>query len=374
MANRIWMALSLFLSVAAAPARALDTSLGPVAVTEIAAGLDEPWSIGFLPDGGFLVTERDGHMRRFGADGGAGQDLSGVPEVFAAGQGGLFDVLVPRDFAVTGEILLSYAKPAEGGGGTAIGTGRLGPEGIEDFRVLWAMPEISDSGRHFGGRLVEARDGTIFLTIGERGTGPEGMDAQDPGSHLGKIVRLNRDGSVPADNPDPAGPAPEVWSSGHRNSQGATLDAEGSLWVNAHGAQGGDEVDRIGRGLNYGWPVVTYGKDYDDSPIGEGTAKAGMEPPVHYWDPSIAPSGYMIYSGKLWPEWRGDHFIGSLKFDMISRLDPDTPGDLPGVGGWAEERLQSDETVRVRDIREAPDGSIWFLSVGNGAVYRMTPG
>jgi aldose sugar dehydrogenase len=365
--------LSALLAVLAGTAAALDTSQGQATVTEMASGLDEPWSIAFLPDGGFLVTERDGRLLRFGPDGGAKQNLPGVPEVYAEGQGGLFDVLIPRDFGVTGEVLLSYARAAQSGGGTAFGSGRLGADGIEDFRVIWAMPEISDSGRHFGGRLVEAADGTIFLTIGERGTGPEGLDAQDPASHLGKIVRLNRDGTVPGDNPFPDGPAPEVWSSGHRNPQGATLDAEGNLWVNAHGAQGGDEVDRIGRGLNYGWPIVTYGKDYDDSPIGEGTEMAGMEPPVHYWDPSIAPSGYMIYSGKLWPEWTGDHFIGSLKFDMISRLDPDRPGDLPGVGGWAEERLQSDETMRVRDVREAPDGSIWFLSVGNGAAYRMVP-
>ena len=371
---RIRSAFALIAAIlSAGPLQALDTALGPATVAEMASGLDEPWSLAFLPDGGFLVTERDGRLIRYGADGGVGQRLTGVPEVFAEGQGGLFDVLVPRDFAETSEILLSYAMPADGGGGTAFGAGTLGPDGIEGFRVLWAMPEVSDSGRHFGGRLVEAPDGTVFLTIGDRGTGPEGMDAQDPASHLGKIVRLNRDGTVPADNPDPGGAAPEVWSSGHRNPQGATLDAEGNLWVNAHAAQGGDEVDRVGKGLNYGWPLVTYGKDYDNSAIGEGTARDGTEQPVHYWDPSIAPSGYVIYSGKLWPEWAGDHFIGSLKFDLISRLDPDTPGDLPGVGGWAEERLQSAETLRVRDIREAPDGSIWFLSVGNGAVYRMTP-
>ncbi len=366
-------ALALALMTAGA-APALTAGASPLAVTRMASGLDEPWSLAFLPDGGFLVTERAGRLIRYPAEGGAGRPVAGVPAVYAEGQGGLFDVLVPRDFAMTGEVLLSYALPGAGGGGTAFGAGRLGPDGIEGFRVLWAMPEVSDSERHFGGRLVETADGSIFLTIGERGTGPLGQDAQNPASHLGKIVRLNRDGTVPADNPFADGPAPEVWSMGHRNPQGAALDAAGQLWVSEHGAQGGDEVNRIGRGLNYGWPVITYGRDYDDSPIGEGTAKAGLEQPAHYWDPSIAPSGHMIYSGKLWPDWAGDHFVGSLKFGYIARLDPDATGGLPGVGGWAEERIEGPETARVRDVREAPDGSIWFISVGNGAVYRVAPG
>jgi glucose/arabinose dehydrogenase len=357
----------------AAAALALDTDGRALTVTEMAAGLDEPWSVAFLPDGGFLVTERDGRLTRYPAGGGDGRSLSGLPEVYAEGQGGLFDVLVPRDFAATGEVLLSYAAPVNGGGATAFGTGRLGSAGIEGFRMLWRMPEADGSGRHFGGRLVEAADGTIFLTIGDRGTGPDGQEARDLARHEGKVVRLNRDGTIPGDNPFADGPAPAIWSSGHRNPQGATLDAQGRLWVNAHGAQGGDEVDLVEKAADYGWPAASYGVDYGGGAIGQGTEVAGTVQPVHYWDPSIAPSGHMIYSGRLWPDWAGDHFAGSLKFDYIARLDPDTPGGLPGVGGWAETRIGGPETARVRDVREAPDGSIWFVSVGNGAVYRITP-
>jgi len=351
-------------------ARALDSSLGPLAVTEMAAGLVEPWSLAFLPDGGFLVTERDGRLTRFPEGGGPGTPIGGVPEVFAEGQGGLFDVLVPRDFAASGELILSFAAPVGGGGATAAWAARLDGDRLRDGRFLFVSNAASGSGRHFGGRLVEAPDGTIFLTTGDRGTGPDGLQAQDPASDLGKIVRFGRDGSIPADNPAPDGPAPAVWSIGHRNPQGAALDLEGQLWVSAHGAAGGDEIDRIVKGANYGWPVVSYGTDYDGSKIGVGTALDGMTQPDHYWDPSIAPSGHVIYSGRLWPDWRGDHFVGSLKFDYIARMDPDGTGP----GGWAEERLAGPETGRVRDVREAPDGSIWFLSVTNGAVYRIAPG
>jgi glucose/arabinose dehydrogenase len=354
----------------AQPAAALSSSQGELTVERVADGLEEPWSIGFLPGGGVLVTERDGRLVRFPANGGAGTRIDGVPAVFAEGQGGLFDVLVPRDFSEKSEILLSMALAVEGGGATAVYAARLDGDRLTEGRLLFAMPEVSGSGRHFGGRLVEAPDGTIFLTIGDRGTGPDGLQAQDPASHIGKIVRINRDGSIPADNPFADGPAPAIWSSGHRNPQGATLDAAGQLWVNAHGAQGGDEIDRVEKGLNYGWPVITYGRDYDGSAIGIGSERQGLEQPEHYWDPSIAPSGYVIYSGRLWPDWAGDHFSGSLNSDFISRLDP----DASGPGGWAEERLQSEETGRVRDIREAPDGALWFLSVYDGAVYRITPG
>ncbi|MFM2356001.1 MAG: hypothetical protein RLZZ528_1737 [Pseudomonadota bacterium] len=335
-------------------------------ITAVAEGLSEPWSLGFLPDGGFLVTERGGRLLRYPAAGGGPVEVSGLPAVFATGQGGLLDVLVPRDHAQTGEIFLSFAAASAGGGGTALLRARLDGSALSDPVVIWTMSDPTGSPVHFGGRIVEAMDGTLFLTTGDRG---EGMPAQDPGRHRGKIIRVARDGSIPADNPAIPGAPPEVWSLGHRNPQGATLDGEGRLWASEHGAQGGDEVNLVQPGRNYGWPVITYGRDYDGSRIGEGTAKTGMEQPAHYWDPSIAPSGHMIYSGKLWPGWAGDHFIGSLKFDMISRLDPDRWGE----GGWSEERIAAPQTGRVRDIREAPDGSIWFLSVNDGAVYRMAP-
>ncbi|MCX7888458.1 MAG: PQQ-dependent sugar dehydrogenase [Rhodobacteraceae bacterium] len=363
------MTFPLVAFVAVQAAMAMESSQGRLAVTGMAAGLVEPWSLAFLPDGGFLVTERDGRLTRFPPGGGAGRPVAGLPAVFAEGQGGLFDVLVPRDFARGGRLFLSLAAPVDGGGATAIWSARLEGDRLLDGRFIFVMNAASDSGRHFGGRLVEARDGTLFLTIGDRGTGPDGMEAQDPASHAGKIVRIAKDGSVPPDNPFAGGPAPEIWSAGHRNPQGAALDAQGDLWVSAHGAAGGDEIDRVPKGVNHGWPVISYGTDYDGSPIGVGTAREGLAQPDHYWDPSIAPSGHAIHSGRLWPDWAGDHFIGSLKFDYIARMDP----DRPGPGGWAEEALQSPETIRVRDVREAPDGSIWFLSVGNGAVYRIAP-
>jgi glucose/arabinose dehydrogenase len=237
---------------------------------------------------------------------------------------------------------------------------------LEGFAQVFAIPEGSSGGRHFGSRLVEAADGTIFLTVGDRGTGPDGMEAQDPMRGEGKVIHLARDGQ-PATRLD--GALPGVYSWGHRNPQGAALDLEGRLWIVEHGAQGGDELNAPAEGRNYGWPVITYGENYGGGTIGEGTVKDGMEQPVHYWDPSIAPSGLMVYSGRLIPEWRGDIFFGSLNSDYLGRLDPDSPAET----GFAEERITADETQRVRDVVEAPDGSIWFLSVGNEAAYRLAP-
>lgn len=363
-----WLSTCLFIALLpfAAGASTLETSAGPVEVTAVVQGLDEPWSLAFLPDGRFLVTERGGAMTLYPAGGGGGVRLAGLPKVWAEGQGGLFDVLVPRDFAEKGEILFAFAAPAKGGASTALAAARLGADGLSDLRVIWTMPNPTESPVHFGGRLAELPDGTILLTIGERG---EGMPAQDKAAARGKVLRMNRDGSAPADNPDATGPLPQMWTYGHRNPQGLALDGEGRVWESEHGAQGGDEINLLEPGRNYGWPVIAYGKNYDNSPIGEGRAKEGMEQPRHYWDPSIAPSGHIVYSGKLWPEWKDDHFLGSLKFDYVSRMDPDTKGP----GGWAEERIQGPETGRVRDVREAPDGSIWFLSVTEGAVFRMAP-
>ena len=360
--------LTFALILAAAPlsAETLSSSLGPITLTKMADGLEEPWSVGFLPDGSYLVTLRGGELRHYQSDG-SFTALGGVPPVVVRSQAGLFDVMIPRDFATSREIFLSYAKSELGGSVTALARARL-PEGaaaLEDLEVIFTMDPIYSGFGHYGGRLVEATDGTIFLTLGER---QEFDPAQDLGQHLGKVVRINRDGSVPDDNPfvGQDGALPEIWSYGHRNPQGATLDLEGNLWESEHGAQGGDEVNRVEKGANYGWPVISYGVHYGGAKIGEGTEKAGMEQPEHYWDPSIAPSGMMIYSGTLWPEWRGDIFLGSLKFGFVSRLDPED--------GFAEERLASPETGRVRDIREAPDGSIWFLSVTGGALWKMTPG
>jgi glucose/arabinose dehydrogenase len=347
----------------------LQSSAGPLAVTPVATDLAEPWAIGFLPDGGFLITERDGGLKYFAAPLADPVLVTGLPEVAAYGQGGLLDVMIPADFATSREVWLSFSAPAAQGEVTAVGRGVLTADGtaLEGFSTLFAIPEGASGGRHFGSRIVEAADGTLFLTVGDRGTGPDGMEAQDPLRGEGKVIHLNRDGS-PATVLD--GALPGVYSLGHRNPQGATRDLAGRLLTIEHGAQGGDELNAPLAGRNYGWPVISYGENYGGGAIGVGTAQDGMEQPLHYWDPSIAPSGLLVYSGALIPDWRGDIFFGSLNSDFLGRLDPDTPA----ATGYAEERLSGPETLRVRDVREAPDGSIWFLSVGTGAAYRLAPG
>ena len=358
-------AMAIWIAGAATGQEVVQSSAGPVKVQKMVSGLDEPWAIGFLPDGSWLITERDGRLTHFKA--GEARRVSGVPKVRAQGQGGLLDVVVARDFAQTGEIFLTFSQPARGGARTALAKARFdeGAAALRDLEVIFAMSAASGAGQHFGSRVVEARDGTLFLTIGDRGDRDQAQNAR---LHNGKVVRVARDGAVPADNPFAGGGAlPEIWSLGHRNPQGAALDGQGRLWTVEHGARGGDEINRPVGGRNYGWPVISYGRHYSGAKIGVGTAAEGMEQPAFYWDPSIAPSGMMIYSGRLFPAWKGDIFVGSLKFDMISRLD------AGGRVGEAE-RLFQNRYPRIRDVREAPDGAIWFLSVGDGAAYRVTPG
>ncbi|WP_113910759.1 PQQ-dependent sugar dehydrogenase [Roseovarius dicentrarchi] len=362
---RIFHLLVLAAVLLAAPARAqtLDGPDGPLRITQMASGLNGPWAFGFLPDGGVLITEKRGALWRLRD--GEKTRVGGVGPVADAGQGGLLDILIPRDFAQTRQLYFTQATRQGRGAGTALATAQLerGADTLTDWRVIYQMTEGSSGGRHFGARLVEAPDGTIFMTVGERGDRPS---AQDLSRENGSILRLTRDGAPAPGNPfsDRQGARAAIWSYGHRNPQGAALDADGQLWVNEHGAKGGDEVNRIAPGANYGWPVISYGRHYSGARIGEGTAKPGLEQPEFYWDPSIAPSGLMIYSGALWPEWRGDFFSGSLKFGFISRLSGDPLAEV--------QRLQSAETARLRDIREAPDGTIWFLSEGRGALYRLS--
>ncbi|MCP5072421.1 MAG: PQQ-dependent sugar dehydrogenase [Rhodobacteraceae bacterium] len=345
----------------------LRSSLGDLRITRIADGLAEPWGIAFLPSGGFLITERGGELLHFDAAGNR-QSVGGVPSVYAKGQGGLLDVVVAKDFAASRRIFLTFSKRLRGGAGTALASAKLRDDGkrLEELQVLFEMDRGARGNRHFGSRVVETGDGNLFLTLGERGAADQ---AQDLGRHQGKVVRLTRNGNVPAGNPFVGikGALPQIWSYGHRNPQGAALDRSGQLWVVEHGPKGGDEVNLIRPGRNYGWPVIGYGVHYSGAKVGVGTAKDGMEQPAYYWDPSIAPSGLMIYSGKLWPDWRGDIFVGSLKFDHIVRLNRN--GNQLNFG----EKLIGPEFRRVRDVREAPDGSIWFLSVDDGAVYRITP-
>ena len=350
----------MMLALTALPAMASDveTSAGLLRIDLVAEGLDEPWALAFLPDGRFLVTERSGNLWLYAADGASRVAVAGVPEVAVDGQGGLLDVMVHSN----GDIWLSYAEPQGAGSGTAAAKGRLEGEALSEMETVFQSPEGGSGGRHFGSRLVEAGDGSVFLTIGDRGTGPEGLAAQDGMRAEGKVIHLRADGGPAVVL---AGMLPGVYSWGHRNPQGAAVDGRGQLWVVEHGAKGGDELNRVQEGGNYGWPVIAYGENYDGAQIGVGQAQEGMEQPVMYWDPSMAPSGLMFYAGGAVPGWAGDAFVGSLKFDYVGRLDADA--------GFAEERIAAPETARVRDVVEGPDGAIWFVSVGNGAVYRMGP-
>lgn len=333
-------------------------------IAPVVDGLSAPWGIAPMGNGRVLITQKKGKLLYF--DGSKLQRVKGVPKVAQDGQGGLLDITLARDFDQTRTLFLTYAKRQRAGSGTTLASAQLSADHtrLEQVTELFSMKAGSRGGRHFGSRVVEARDGMLFVTIGDRGDRPA---AQDLGRHNGSIVRVNRDGSVPSDNPfiGQAGVLPEIWSYGHRNPQGAGLDLNGDLWVSEHGARGGDEVNAVRKGANFGWPVISYGRHYSGAKIGEGTAKAGMEQPAHYWDPSIAPSGLLVYSGKLFPEWKGDTFVGSLKFDYISRLE--------GAPLREVEQISSSETARVRDIVEAPDGTIWFISVGEGSVFRIVP-
>lgn len=298
--------------------------------------------------------------------------LQGVPKVFARGQGGLLDVALAPDFAQSGLIYFTYSEPGKGGAGTALARARLERKGnggrLEDVKIIFRMNRKTSRGQHFGSRIVVAPDGKLFLTLGERG---ERDRAQDFSDHAGSVIRINADGTVPSDNPfvGTANALPELWSKGHRNPQGAVWDPiTRSLWITEHGARGGDEVNRPESGKNYGWPVITYGRDYSGAEIGEGTAAKGYEQPLHYWDPSIAPSGLAVYQGDMFPEWQGDLLAGALKYEMLVRLDRDNNGQIVG-----EERLLKGEFGRIRDVRVAPDGSIFLLTDDeNGKVIRVS--
>ncbi len=364
-----WLALTLGLMIAfggwKAEASSLQTSQGPLRITKHAEGFDIPWSFAFLPDGTILITEREGELILL--KDGQKKPVVGVPRVAAQGQGGLLDVMIPRDFERTREVFLTFSKRQGRGANTALVRGVLSRSGdrLNDTRILFEAASGATGGRHFGSRVVEASDGTLLISVGDRGDRPS---AQDLSTHQGKVLRINRDGSIPSDNPFASTPGtqPEIWSLGHRNPQGMAVDQSGQLWVAEHGARGGDEVNLIRKGANYGWPVISYGRHYSGAKIGEGTAKGGMEQPQWYWDPSIAPSGMMVYSGAMWPTWRGNIFVASLKFDMISRLS--------GTPLREVERLQNDDTGRIRDIQEGPDGAIWFLSETEGALFRISKG
>jgi len=342
----------------------------PVRVETVARGLENPWGMAFLPDGRVLVTERPGRLRLVGQDGRVSAPLAGVPPVVARSQGGLLDVAIDPGFATNQLIYLSYAEPGEGGtAGTSVARGRLGEGRLEDVQVIYRQQPKVPGGHHFGSRLVFAPDGTLFVTQGDRYSERDG--AQDLSVGFGKIVRINPDGSVPGDNPfvRRAGARPEIWSYGHRNVQSAALHPETrQLWTVEHGARGGDELNRPEAGKNYGWPVITYGVDYSGARIGEGTARAGMEQPVYYWDPVIAPSGMAFYTGEAFPKWKGSIFIGSLRPGLLVRLT------LAGDRVVGEERLLAGLRERIRDVRQGPDGFLYLLTDSHdGRVLRVVP-
>jgi len=340
-----------------------------VVITTIASGLERPWSLAFLPDGRMLVTERPGRLRYVDATGKVSGPIAGVPEVVAKGQGGLLDVVLDPDFAENSTIYVSYAEAGDDGtNGTAVARARLDGMRLADVAVIFRQQPKIASGHHFGSRLVFARDGRLFVTTGERNSQRD--SAQDLGTHIGKVIRIEKDGRVPADNPfvGRSGALPEIWSYGHRNVQGAALNpATGELWTHEHGPRGGDEINITRAGRNYGWPVITYGREYHGPAIGEGTAKAGMEQPLHYWVPSIAPSGMAFHSGHGYPAWKGQLFVGALAARQLVRLELDAASKVR-----AEERIAIDG--RVRDVREGPDGALYLLTDEDGGrLLRVVP-
>ena len=354
-----------------AQAQIFQTELVDIRAETLAEGLQYPWGLDFLTDGRAIVTERGGTMRVF-SGGELSEPIEGVPEVAAVGQGGLLDVAAAPDFAESGMIYFSFSEPGEGGAGTAVARGKLVQDGeswrLDDVETIFTMNRKTSKGQHFGSRLVFHPDGTLFFTIGERGQGDR---AQDPSDHAGSVLRINPDGSVPEDNPfvEQENAAPEIWSIGHRNPQGMVFDpVTNSIWVVEHGARGGDEVNHVEPGKNYGWPVISYGVHYSGQKIGVGTEAEGYEQPEYYWDPSIAPSGMAVYTGGMFPEWQGDFLLGALKFELVSRLERGSDGKITG-----EEQFLEGSFGRIRDVNIAPDGSIWLLNdEANGAIIRIS--
>ena len=346
----------------------------------VAKGLEHPWAVAFMGDGRMLVTERPGRLRVVAANGTLGEPVQGLPAIDARGQGGLLDVVLDTDFRNNRTLYFCFSEPVssgQSGNSTALARAKLSADArhLESVQIIFRqLPKFSSSA-HFGCRIVEALkngqpDGTLFLTLGDRFSRMQ--DAQTLDNHHGKVVRIGKDGSVPKDNPfvSNTGAKPEIWSYGHRNSQGAALAPDGTLWTHEHGPQGGDEINQPQAGKNYGWPVISYGENYGGGKIGDGiTSKPGLEQPLHYWTPSIAPSGMaFVTSDNYGSAWRGNLLVGSLKFQYLNRIV------LEGGKVVREEKLLTDLNQRIRDVRQGPDGLIYVLTdASNGQLIRLLP-
>ena len=366
------MASSLIATTTRGANGPFPSSAGPLEVQTVAGGLVHPWALAFLPGGRLLVTERPGRMRIVSRGGELSPPLKNVPAVWASGQGGLLDVATDAAFAQNRTIYFCYAERAGGGGRTAVARARLSDDGaprLDAVRVIFRQQGPLSGGNHYGCRIAQGRDGNLFVTLGEHFSHRD--EAQNLGSHLGKIVRITPDGAPPPDNPfiGRDGAKPEIWSYGHRNEQGLAINpATGVLWEIEHGPRGGDEVNIIGKGRNYGWPVIGYGIDYSGAKIHHSTSKPGMEQPIKSWVPSIAPSGMAFYTGRLFPKWDGSLFTGALAGMMLVRLS------LHGDAVTGEERLLQNLNERIRDVRQGPDGALWLVTDSSaGRVLRVAP-
>ena len=369
------LAASIFAGVAATPcvirADVIVSEEHAFRVVVVAIGLDHPWGLAFLPDGRLLVTERPGRLRTVTGGRLDHEPIAGIPKVRASGQGGLLDVALHPEFGENGWVYLSYAAGRRWSSGTEVARGRLRGHRLEDVEVLFRALPKSSGGRHFGSRLRFAPDGHLFISLGDRG---DRHRAQDRGDHAGSIVRLRDDGSVPPDNPFVGvdGARPEIFTTGNRNVQGLAFHPEtGALWSHEHGPRGGDELNVVRPGVNYGWPVISYGREYMSGlQVGEGTHRDGLAQPIHQWTPSIAPSGLTVYDGDRFPAWRGNLFVGALSFRLLARLV------LDGERVVHEERLLENRYGRIRDVRTGPDGLIYLLTdapAPYGALLRLEP-
>jgi glucose/arabinose dehydrogenase len=370
----IFALLFTLAGIGVALAETFDTEKGRIAVERIGERLSHPWAIDFLPDGSMIVTERSGKMRLVTEAGGLGEAIKGLPEVYAHGQGGLLDVAVHPAFARNRMIYWSYAEAGPGGSSTAVALGRLSEDGtaLNEVKVIFSQRPKLRSNAHFGSRLVFDGNGHLFVTLGERFNAKTRGQAQKLDSDLGKIVRLTEAGEVPPDNPFVSKPEalPEIWSYGHRNIQAAAINpATGALWAVEHGPRGGDEINIPEPGKNYGWPVVSYGVNYDGSPVGSGKQEMpGMEPPIYQWTPVIAPSGMAFYTADLFPEWKGNLFVGGLAATTLVRLE------LDGDKVTHEERLLHDLGLRIRDVAQGPDGALYVVTdEDDGEILKISP-